>query len=85
MGDQVLPLSELRFITISISPKSPDEFTLPSQKANKSLLGVLIIAGIRKLLYPSVPEIKTGIFICCANPMFVQKNKTINCVMIFFI
>ena len=36
-------------------------------------------------IYPSVPEIKTGIFICCANPMFVQKSKTINCVMIFFI
>jgi hypothetical protein len=41
-------------------------------------LGALIIAGIRKLLYPSVPEIKTGTFIGCENPMFVEKSKTIN-------
>jgi hypothetical protein len=33
------------------------------------------MAGIRKLLYPSVPEIKTGTFICCENPLFPQKNK----------
>jgi hypothetical protein len=70
---------------MSISPKSPEELTLPSQKANKSLLGVLIIAGIRKLLYPSVPEIKTGTFICCANPMFRKRNKIKNWVIIFFI
>ncbi|MCX6203036.1 MAG: hypothetical protein NTY43_01940 [Bacteroidetes bacterium] len=45
--DQVLPLSVLRFMTMSTLPKSLEEATLPSQKTSKSLLGALMIAGIR--------------------------------------
>ena len=45
--DHVFPWSMLRFITISTLPKSLEEAILPSQKASKSLLGALIIAGMR--------------------------------------
>jgi hypothetical protein len=75
----------LRFITISISPKSPDEFTLPSQKANKSVFEDLMIAGIRKLLYPSVPEIKTDTFLFWEIHKLIRENIANSNSVIFFI